>query len=455
MDDILNDVSAPEDFLPYQPNLTLLEKNLVCQICKDLFSVPVILTTCSHTFCSRCIRDTLSTNGNDSCPTCTTKVAEDKLRPNTVLEEVVSAWKKARPSLLEISHAHAASGTNGKKRKRDSSDDESRPSKKSNAGSNPSPMKTRSQRAGKGKTTEIIVLDDEENSSPIKRSSKKKLKKEDLDWEESEEEKEKFQECPLCSRHFPLTKIEKHAATCLGLEAGTSKSGKTEWGEIFSSKDKKKESKKLHSKAKEYPKKRIPKPMDFPKVTLAKKAINNLETTLSTSGSLEDLKYRLQVWRNLVNSNLDALEQHRRSTDELLADLAEQERRHNAKPMVTPTGDKELAHHGAEHKSEYDRLIREVRERKKKPQVPGSSSTNVDKVAVSSSLNEQDPSSSALPISTSIPSAVVEDFQPEGNNAVDQQQNPQPILKMERVYHSSLPPSSPPQSSQSEDRFRH
>lgn len=41
-------------------NLRQLEECLRCEICQDLFSIPMIIPACSHTFCSECIRRCLS-----------------------------------------------------------------------------------------------------------------------------------------------------------------------------------------------------------------------------------------------------------------------------------------------------------------------------------------------------------------------------------------------------------
>ncbi len=42
------------------PSLADLEAQLQCGICHDLMDTPVDLTTCGHTFCSRCVREALT-----------------------------------------------------------------------------------------------------------------------------------------------------------------------------------------------------------------------------------------------------------------------------------------------------------------------------------------------------------------------------------------------------------
>ena len=76
-----------------------LESALRCQVCKDFFDNPVI-TSCSHTFCSLCIRRCLSTEGK--CPACRSSDQELKLRRNWAVQELVEAFQNARPSVLGL-----------------------------------------------------------------------------------------------------------------------------------------------------------------------------------------------------------------------------------------------------------------------------------------------------------------------------------------------------------------
>jgi E3 ubiquitin-protein ligase RAD18 len=82
--------------------LAPLESSLRCQVCKDFFDNPVI-TSCSHTFCSLCIRRCLSTEGK--CPACRSSDQELKLRRNWAVQELVDAFMTARPSVLGLARA--------------------------------------------------------------------------------------------------------------------------------------------------------------------------------------------------------------------------------------------------------------------------------------------------------------------------------------------------------------
>ncbi|KAL4732476.1 E3 ubiquitin-protein ligase rad18 [Fusarium chlamydosporum] len=79
--------------------LAAVEGALRCQVCKDFFKTPMI-TSCSHTFCSLCIRRALSNEGR--CPLCRATEQENKLRSNWSLEEAVQAFVSARSTTLEL-----------------------------------------------------------------------------------------------------------------------------------------------------------------------------------------------------------------------------------------------------------------------------------------------------------------------------------------------------------------
>jgi E3 ubiquitin-protein ligase RAD18 len=80
------------------PKLSAVEAALRCQVCKDFYTSPMI-TSCSHTFCSLCIRRALSENG--LCPGCRTPDQELRLRFNSTVYDMVEAFKAARPEVLE------------------------------------------------------------------------------------------------------------------------------------------------------------------------------------------------------------------------------------------------------------------------------------------------------------------------------------------------------------------
>ena len=95
-----------------------VESALRCQVCKDFFNTPMI-TSCSHTFCSLCIRKCLTDDG--VCPTCRCADQMMRLRQNWAVQEIVESFQIARPSILLLSESikagEAAGATFTRKRR--------------------------------------------------------------------------------------------------------------------------------------------------------------------------------------------------------------------------------------------------------------------------------------------------------------------------------------------------
>src|SRR6266536_757881 len=94
------DVPDSTDWLPTPlADLARVEASLRCQVCKDFFNTPMI-TSCSHTFCSLCIRRCLSIDGK--CPACRTGEQEIKLRRNWAVQEIADLFKAGRSRMLQF-----------------------------------------------------------------------------------------------------------------------------------------------------------------------------------------------------------------------------------------------------------------------------------------------------------------------------------------------------------------
>ncbi|KAH3903586.1 E3 ubiquitin-protein ligase RAD18 SCDLUD_001230 [Saccharomycodes ludwigii] len=100
MEKKLQKLKDPSDFVQTNvPELKDLDSLLRCHICKDFLSIPV-LTPCSHSFCSLCIRQYLNVSGN--CPLCLNELQESMLRSEFLLGELVNCYtKKVRQKLLD------------------------------------------------------------------------------------------------------------------------------------------------------------------------------------------------------------------------------------------------------------------------------------------------------------------------------------------------------------------
>ncbi|KAJ4390655.1 E3 ubiquitin-protein ligase rad18 [Gnomoniopsis smithogilvyi] len=109
------DVSDPTDWLGTPlSSLMQVEQSLRCHVCKDFFNSPMI-TSCSHTFCSLCIRRALNTDGK--CPLCRATDQESKLRGNWAIREAAEAFMNSRKAMLDLARQPAASAPTPPKRK--------------------------------------------------------------------------------------------------------------------------------------------------------------------------------------------------------------------------------------------------------------------------------------------------------------------------------------------------
>lgn len=99
MDDSSNVTDSTDWLQTPTPQVSRIEAALRCQICKDLYNTPMI-TSCSHTFCSLCIRRCLTNDG--ICPVCRAPDQEVRLRKNWNVAELVDAFQVARPALIQL-----------------------------------------------------------------------------------------------------------------------------------------------------------------------------------------------------------------------------------------------------------------------------------------------------------------------------------------------------------------
>uniref|UniRef100_A0A3B3WMY2 Tripartite motif containing 101 n=1 Tax=Poecilia mexicana TaxID=48701 RepID=A0A3B3WMY2_9TELE len=96
--------------------LASLEKQLMCPICADIFSKPVVILPCQHNLCRKCAnelyqpslfhaRTTMLVNsGRFRCPTCRHDVVLDRhgvygLQRNLLVENIIDIYKQDPPPL--------------------------------------------------------------------------------------------------------------------------------------------------------------------------------------------------------------------------------------------------------------------------------------------------------------------------------------------------------------------
>lgn len=85
-------LDAESDFA--SPALATLDSSLRCDICSEIYTAPVMISVCGHTFDSRCIHEHF--NVKRDCPVCHREAFVDHLIRNLVLDKLVANWKAAR-----------------------------------------------------------------------------------------------------------------------------------------------------------------------------------------------------------------------------------------------------------------------------------------------------------------------------------------------------------------------
>ncbi|XP_061879557.1 tripartite motif-containing protein 54-like [Entelurus aequoreus] len=99
-----------------------LEKQLICPICLEMFSKPVVILPCQHNLCRKCANDifqasnpylstrgssTLSSGGRFRCPSCRHEVVLDRhgvygLQRNLLVENIIDMYKQGTSSKVTL-----------------------------------------------------------------------------------------------------------------------------------------------------------------------------------------------------------------------------------------------------------------------------------------------------------------------------------------------------------------
>ncbi|GAA5970148.1 hypothetical protein JCM11641_000287 [Rhodosporidiobolus odoratus] len=181
----ISDIDDPTDF--HSATLRALDHSLRCTICNDLFSSPVLLTNCSHTFDSLCLREHLSKT--KTCPECRLETNEDRIRPVHVLEEVVRGWKAARSDVLTLQTAASIAKPSALHPSRSSSPTPAAGPSRPSCPSSYTKLSTQSHSDGKGKRKaspapkvksepleELNLVDDEDSDIEVQSPPRKKTR---------------------------------------------------------------------------------------------------------------------------------------------------------------------------------------------------------------------------------------------------------------------------------------
>ncbi|KAK6586909.1 hypothetical protein PZA11_000199 [Diplocarpon coronariae] len=283
-------------------SLAAVDSALRCQVCKDFYQTPMI-TSCSHTFCSLCIRRCLSNDGQ--CPACRTKDQEFKLRHNAAMEDLVEAFRKGRPDVLEFARRPdtVGKGFSPKRRREvlDSGDEEEVPKKRT---------RTSGRAAGRKAPTrsQAVIQDTEEDD-------------EDYVPENG------FVLCPICEKEVKESIINAHIDRgCMDeprvrrpISGGTSRRGSVQ--NPFSAPD----------AAPKRPE-RLPQiNFSMMKEATLRKKLN--DAGISAAGNKPLMEKRYTEWITLWNANCDATKPREKS--ELKRDLVTWEKTQGAKAQAS------------------------------------------------------------------------------------------------------------------------
>ncbi|KAF7921530.1 uncharacterized protein EAE98_008377 [Botrytis deweyae] len=341
---------------------------LRCQVCKDFFTTPMI-TSCSHTFCSLCIRRCL--NNDSKCPTCRSNDQEVKLKSNAAIEDLVEAFKRARPEALELARKPVVESiVTSPKRKRERSDLDGRDEQANKKTRASTRQATRRLESSETAQEAVIVIDEGDN---------------DADFEPDDG----LTACPVCNRRMTAKSVEAHIGRCLAESETTPQSAS------------------ILSKPSIPLSQPVRRPDRLPVVNfslikdqaLKKKLI---DLGISAAGGKEMMRKRLTEYTTIWNANCDA--KNPRSTAQLKRDLDSWERTLGSRApqpsaLSAHIKDKDFDGQawGEEHKNGFKDLIAQARQKiaKTKP----SKELEADSLASTTVLQASSQDSSGIALS--------------------------------------------------------
>ncbi|KAF2838756.1 DNA repair protein rad18 [Patellaria atrata CBS 101060] len=340
--------------------LERLDNALRCQVCKDFFDTPMI-TSCSHTFCSLCIRRCFASDGK--CPACRASDQDSKLRRNWAVQELVDAFKEARPTTLKLARqaesgqAERSMSRKALKRKLEDTDIEDEHHENIARRSKVRTTRSQTKRANATATSsqEVIDLDTAPES--------------DQDYQPDDG----LVACPICNKRMKEEAVFQHLERC-DEEMEEEKNGK-----VQSRSTTKKPSTSLDPQSNQHAR---PPPARISQLnysllneTQLRKKIK--ESGIPNWGPRQLLQRRHIEWVNLWNSNCDSSKP--RSKRELLQELDTWERSQggNAPGGFNPSGtvstssvmrkDFDGAGWAKNNQNQFSQLIAEARKKRNKP----------------------------------------------------------------------------------------
>jgi E3 ubiquitin-protein ligase RAD18 len=378
------------------PQFEPLEAALRCEVCKEFLSNPVI-TSCSHTFCSICIRRCIATDGK--CPSCKSACSSDKLAPNIAVREVVMRFQEARPKALEMAHADKEEETHqisSKKRKLDETDiEDSEPARQTRSRQ----TRSKGQRNKGADDAPIEVAESEEDG-------------------DEEFVPEGMAKCPICNTAMKAEQVYNHLDVCPGQSASQGRSTRSRY--VFTHDITRMKPRLIMSPSRTkttFPnplqrrqKESSPPPTRLSQLNYAMLKEGALrkklqEIGIPNWGTKDLLKRRHIEWLNIYNSNCDAHESVRKTKRQLVRELEEWENTQGGKADNKENKimkkDFDGSGYAKSHKSDFDDLIAKARAKRAAPKpeegegVP-SKETGTDPPSVEGPRDTEPPSHNGL-----------------------------------------------------------
>ncbi|KAF1994767.1 DNA repair protein rad18 [Amniculicola lignicola CBS 123094] len=315
------------------PLFESLEAALRCEVCKEFYDGPVI-TACSHTFCSICIRRCITNDGK--CPACKQAVQADKLLPNIAIREIVNRFQVTREDALELARRDKeelrVAENGGKKRKLDDTDLEDE-----DVGRQTRSRTTRSSQRSNGAREPRIEIPDSEDEGDAYVP-------------------EGLVPCPLCMKAMKEVQIWTHMETdCPKAQSSAPASRSRTKSKVMNPLQRRQ-------------KNESPAPARLPQLTYALLRETQLrdklkELGIPASGKKDLLIRRHTEWLHLWNSNCDS--DQVKTKRELLKELDVWERTQGGNARVVENKvmkkDYDGKAHADTHKSQFDELIANAR----------------------------------------------------------------------------------------------
>ncbi|KAH6614327.1 hypothetical protein C7974DRAFT_74252 [Boeremia exigua] len=320
------------------PTFEPLEAALRCEMCKEFYSNPVI-TSCSHTFCSICIRRSIAADGK--CPSCRTALSSDKLAPNIAVREVVMRFQEARPKALELARKDKEQEKGGNvniKRKIGDTDIEDGEDERQTR-----LRQTRRSRRNAGSSDAPVEIPDSATDG-------------DDDFLP-----EGMAKCPICNVAMKQELVFNHLDVCTGQSASQGRSTRSKTKTSFPAA--------LRSRQKDP----SPAPTRQSQLNYAMMKEGALrkklqELGIPNWGSKDLMKRRHIEWLNIYNSNCDAHDSVRKPKRQLVKELEEWENtqggRADAKESRFMRKDFDGSGYAKAHKTDFDDLIARARKKR-------------------------------------------------------------------------------------------